>query len=78
MQRHETWYTADLHIGHRLIADNRGSSSLEAHDVELADRWDNTVAGVPRRYCDIHLSPLPPIASSVLSFRQRRDRPIPC
>ncbi len=73
-----TWYTADLHIGHRLIADNRGSSSLEAHDVELADRWDNTVADVPRRYCDVHLSPLPPVASSVLSFRQRRDRPIPC
>lgn len=43
MDRRETWYTADLHIGHRLIANLRGFTTTEAHDMELAHRWDSTV-----------------------------------
>lgn len=44
MIRRETWYTADLHIGHRLIADKRGFPTADAHDTELAHRWDTSVA----------------------------------
>jgi calcineurin-like phosphoesterase family protein len=43
MDRRETWYTADLHIGHRLIADKRGFPTPESHDTELAHRWDTTI-----------------------------------
>jgi calcineurin-like phosphoesterase family protein len=44
MERHETWYTADLHVGHSLVAGKRGFKTPETHDAELARRWDNTVA----------------------------------
>ena len=42
--RSETWFTADLHIGHKLIADKRGFSDPAAHDDVLAMHWDVTVA----------------------------------
>ena len=43
MNRSETWYVADLHIGHRLIAEQRGFASPDEHDPELARRWDAVV-----------------------------------
>jgi calcineurin-like phosphoesterase family protein len=43
MVRNETWYTADLHLGHRLVAELRGFDTPDAHDGELAARWDDTV-----------------------------------
>lgn len=42
--RRETWYLADLHIGHRLLASRRGFDSVETHDKELAARWDRVVS----------------------------------
>jgi len=42
--RSETWFTADLHIGHKLIADKRGFPDPAAHDDALATHWDATVA----------------------------------
>jgi calcineurin-like phosphoesterase family protein len=44
MGRSETWYTSDLHIGHKLISDKRGFAAVEDHDRELARRWDSMVA----------------------------------
>jgi calcineurin-like phosphoesterase family protein len=41
--RSETWFTADLHIGHRLIAEKRGFSDPVEHDDMLAMRWDTKV-----------------------------------
>lgn len=29
------YYTADLHLGHRLIADKRGFPSVRAHDAAI-------------------------------------------
>lgn len=37
------WYTADLHIGHRLLSGLRGFPDIPAHDEELARRWDALV-----------------------------------
>lgn len=35
------WFVADLHLGHRLLADLRGfGEDTAAHDAELARRWD--------------------------------------
>lgn len=42
--RSETWFTADLHIGHKLIAEKRGFPDPAAHDDVLAMHWDVTVA----------------------------------
>ena len=42
--RSETWYTADLHIGHRLMAEKRGFVDPGEHDAELARRWDAVVS----------------------------------
>lgn len=44
MGRSETWYTSDLHLGHDLVAQLRGFHTTEAHDAELARRWDGAVA----------------------------------
>ena len=38
------WFTADLHLGHELVAGLRGfGDDTEAHDAELARRWDALV-----------------------------------
>lgn len=42
--RSETWFTADLHIGHKLVAEKRGHHDPGAHDDVLAMYWDTTVA----------------------------------
>jgi calcineurin-like phosphoesterase family protein len=42
--RSETWFTADLHIGHKFIAGERGFPDPSAHDDVLATHWDVTVA----------------------------------
>lgn len=42
-RRSETLYTADLHLGHRLVTELRGFDSTDDHDNELARRWDTTV-----------------------------------
>ncbi|PEG32955.1 hypothetical protein CQY20_33445 [Mycolicibacterium agri] len=44
MSRTEVWCTADLHIGHRLVAGLRGFDDPAEHDGELASRWDGQVA----------------------------------
>lgn len=41
--RSETWFTSDLHIGHKLIAEKRGFGNPADHDDALAARWDRTV-----------------------------------
>jgi calcineurin-like phosphoesterase family protein len=37
------FYTADLHLGHSLVAAIRGFESAEAHDRELVERWNNRI-----------------------------------
>lgn len=37
------WFTADLHLGHRLMADKRGYESTAAHDAAIADGWRRDV-----------------------------------
>ncbi|MFD3426075.1 metallophosphoesterase family protein [Nocardia fluminea] len=38
------WLTADLHLGHKLVAGLRGfGEDTAAHDAELARRWDYLV-----------------------------------
>ncbi len=44
MARSETWYTSDLHIGHRLISEKRGFQEVQDHNLELATRWDSIVS----------------------------------
>lgn len=45
----KVWFTADLHIGHRLVAETRGFTDTDDavasyyHDRLLADRWDDVV-----------------------------------
>jgi len=40
----ETWFTADLHVGHRLCTRLRGfGDDTEAHDRALAAHWDALV-----------------------------------
>src|SRR5690606_29340799 len=35
------WFTADLHLGHKLLAGLRGfGEDTAAHDAEIARRWD--------------------------------------
>lgn len=36
------WFTSDLHIGHRMVAELRGHTT-ETHDNILADNWDKLV-----------------------------------
>lgn len=43
-----TWFTADLHFGHRLVAGHRGfltegGPNTMAHDLTLIDRWCQVV-----------------------------------
>ena len=39
-----TWYTADLHISHRLVAGHRGfGEDTDAHDAEIVERWMKVV-----------------------------------
>lgn len=41
----ETWFTADPHFGHRLVAGQRGfGEDIQAHDQEIVDSWEATVA----------------------------------
>lgn len=38
------WFTADLHLGHKLVAGLRGfGEDTDAHDDTLAQRWDYLV-----------------------------------
>lgn len=37
------FYWADLHVGHQLVADERGYSSPAEHDEALAEAWAETV-----------------------------------
>ena len=38
------WFTADLHLGHKLVAGLRGfGDDTEKHDATLAQRWDYLV-----------------------------------
>lgn len=46
MGRRQTWFTADPHIGHLKVAEVRGFADVDAHDAELARRWDGAVADV--------------------------------
>ncbi|MBV7703548.1 metallophosphoesterase [Nocardia nova] len=39
----EVWFLADPHVGHRLVSGLRGFDTPEAHDAELAERWDGRV-----------------------------------
>ncbi|WP_228835509.1 hypothetical protein [Nocardia abscessus] len=38
------WYIADLHIGHRHVAETRGFDDPADHDRKLAELWDEKVA----------------------------------
>ena len=37
------FFTSDLHLEHAKVAAMRGFSTTDAHDAELAYRWDATV-----------------------------------
>ncbi|WP_306358726.1 MULTISPECIES: metallophosphoesterase family protein [unclassified Nocardia] len=37
------FYTSDLHLGHRRVAELRGFDSTSAHDDYLADIWDSAI-----------------------------------
>lgn len=37
------WYTSDLHLGHRNVAEMRGFSCAGAHDAYLIERWNQAV-----------------------------------
>ncbi|SLG32789.1 serine/threonine specific protein phosphatase [Mycobacteroides abscessus subsp. abscessus] len=38
------WFTADLHLGHRKVAEIRGfGDNTDAHNTALATNWDNLV-----------------------------------
>lgn len=45
----KVWFTADLHVGHRLVAGHRGFTDDDTavasyyHDRTVADRWDAAV-----------------------------------
>lgn len=39
-----TWFTSDLHIGHKLVAEIRGFSTTADHDNTLARNWDDVVS----------------------------------
>lgn len=39
-----TYYCADLHLGHRLVAGHRGfGEDTDAHDAEIVQRWTKAV-----------------------------------
>jgi len=37
------WFTSDLHIGHRMVAELRGHKETDTHDNTLAENWSKTV-----------------------------------
>ncbi len=37
------WFTSDLHLGHRLVAQLRGFDSPEEHDAAILDAWAKRV-----------------------------------
>nr|WP_280185449.1 MULTISPECIES: metallophosphoesterase family protein [Nocardia] len=38
------WFTSDLHVGHRLVAELRGfGDDVDAHDAALAEQWDRLI-----------------------------------
>lgn len=37
------FFTSDLHLGHRKVAEHRGFESIEAHDETIAHNWASTV-----------------------------------
>lgn len=37
------WFTSDLHLGHRLVAELRGFPDVESHDQSILDRWARLV-----------------------------------
>jgi len=37
------WFTADLHLGHRMVAESRGYTTTTEHDDAIAAEWDKTV-----------------------------------
>lgn len=39
----KTWFTADLHIGHKAVAELRGYADPADHDAVLAENWDRCV-----------------------------------
>jgi calcineurin-like phosphoesterase family protein len=40
------WLSADLHLGHRLVAELRGfGDDVAAHDQAVLDNWDRVVSG---------------------------------
>lgn len=41
------WFTSDLHVGHKLLAQIRGfGDDTDAHDAHLAEQWDRLVRPV--------------------------------
>lgn len=38
-----TWFTSDLHFGHRMVAGLRGFDTPEKHDQHLMDQWRERV-----------------------------------
>lgn len=38
-----TWYTADLHVGHKLVSRLRGFNSTAEHDDHLAEIWHDLI-----------------------------------
>lgn len=41
----KTYFTADLHLGHRLVSGLRGFPDPAEHDAAVADRWRARVGG---------------------------------
>lgn len=37
-------FTADLHLGHKLVSELRGFSSIEEHDEHIVQVWNKTVS----------------------------------
>jgi calcineurin-like phosphoesterase family protein len=37
------WFTSDLHLGHRLVANLRGFESAADHDAAIVNAWDRMV-----------------------------------
>lgn len=37
------WFTSDVHIGHRMVAELRGFEDVVEHDAKLASNWDRVV-----------------------------------
>lgn len=43
MAQPRVWFTSDLHLGHRLVSEERGFSDPESHDASIAEAWDSAV-----------------------------------